>query len=80
MIAVVESDCFRFSQEATLLAVITIRFLCYQINAEARIAQKGAALRRPYVFLGYSLHVRLVLSLWKDDSVIPATLLLFQAI
>ena len=38
------------------LAVITIRFLCYQMNADACTAYKRAALRRPHVFLGYCLH------------------------
>ena len=37
------------------LAVTTIRFHCYQINAEARTTQKRVALRI-YVSLGYSLH------------------------
>ena len=33
-----------------------MHFLCYHINAEARTTQQRAALRRLYLFLGYSLH------------------------
>ena len=40
-----------------LLAVTTIAtFLCYHIKAEACTTQQRAALRRLYLFLGYSLH------------------------
>ena len=37
-----------------LLAFAAISFLCYQMKAEA--THKRTALRRPYSFLGHSLH------------------------
>ena len=57
MMAVLKSGCFFTSREAMPLAVPTILFPCYQINAEARTAQKQAALRRLYLFLRYILNV-----------------------
>ena len=52
MMAVLKPGCFFVPREAMLLAVPTIRFPCYQINAEARPTQKQAALRRLYFSLG----------------------------
>ena len=42
--------------KAILLAVATMHFLCYHINAEACTTQQQGALRRLYLFPGYSLH------------------------
>ena len=56
MIAVLKSDCFLVSQESNVIGCYNNTFFCYQINAEARTTHKWAALRRLYLFLGYSLH------------------------
>ena len=43
-----------FPKKAILLAVATMHFLCYHINAEARTTQQQVALCRLYLFPGYS--------------------------
>ena len=48
---VVNDVCLENKEKAEILAVTTIRFLCYQMNAEAR-----TEMRRLCVFLGYTLH------------------------